>query len=168
MKGPAAHLDSLNDAGARSALLRCCGSKAWVEGMMRRRPFRDDNILLQSADQVWNTLSANDWLEAFASHPRIGERPSPSHGSAAAWASAEQSGTSTAAAETARALAQGNTRYESKFGHVFLVCATGKSADEMLEALNIRLNHDAETELRIAAGEQAKITRLRLHKLVQP
>lgn len=168
MNGPAAYLDSLSDDKARSALLRCCGSRAWAERMMQQRPFHNDDRLRNLADQTWNALNANDWLEAFAAHPRIGERPAPTHGSTASWAGTEQSGMDSAAAETARALAEGNRRYEAKFGHVFLICATGKSADEMLSALNERLLNNAGSELRVAAGEQAKITRLRLHKLVQP
>ena len=135
---------------------------------MRERPFRTDRHVFESADQVWHGLSKADWLEAFSAHPRIGDRPAPAHASTAAWSSAEQAGMKAAAASVAEALAEGNRKYEQKFGHVFLICATGKSADEMLRALNERLNHDAETEVRIAAREHALITRIRLKKLVNP
>ncbi len=168
MTDPAAHLDSLPDSAARAALLRCCGSRAWVDAMMQHRPFRTDASLLNAADQSWNALARADWLEAFAAHPRIGERPAVSHAETAAWARAEQSGMAAAAAETARALAEANGRYETKFGHVFLIRATGKSAEEMLRSLNERLNNDADTELRIAAEQQLLITHLRFNKLTQP
>lgn len=163
MTSPAAHLDSLSDADARAALLRCCGSRAWVDAMMRHWPFRHDARLFDTADQSWNALPRTDWLEAFAAHPRIGERSSAT----AAWAHAEQSGMDSASTETARALAEGNKRYEAKFGHVFLICATGKPATEMLHALNHRIDNDPETELRVAAAQQLQITHLRLKKLVQ-
>ncbi|MBL8746356.1 MAG: decarboxylase, partial [Phycisphaerae bacterium] len=96
-----------------------------------------------------------------------GDRPAPTHAATSSWSSAEQAGMDRATAQTARAIAEGNRRYEERFGHVFLICATGKTGDEMLHALNERLNNDPDTELRIAAAEQAKITRIRLQKLVQ-
>lgn len=160
----AARLDALSEPGAREALRRCCASGAWVEGMLARRPFGDDRALFETADEVWRGLGPDDWLEAFAAHPRIGERErrdSPT----AEWSGEEQSGVGTAEAATRRALADGNRAYEEKFGHVFLICATGKSAGEMLAALEERLENDPGTELRVAAEEQRKITRLRLEKL---
>ncbi len=135
---------------------------------MRERQYRIDRHVFESADTVWHNLTHKDWLEAFGAHPRIGDRPAPSHGSTAAWSKAEQSGMNTASASVAEALADGNKKYEQKFGHVFLICATGKSADEMLSALTERIAHDAQTELRIAAREHALITRIRLKKLVNP
>lgn len=168
MNSLAAYLDALSEAEARESLRRCCASLAWVEAMVRARPFASDEEVHATAERVWASLSADDWREAFAGHPRIGERASAGHASTAAWSSREQSGMNAAAGATARAIAEGNQRYEEKFGHVFLICATGKSAEEMLASLRRRLGHDPATELRIAAEEQAKITRLRLAKLVDP
>lgn len=160
----ATRLNALPDAEARAALRRCCASTAWVEAMLRRRPFGDDAALFDAADESWWSLDADDWLEAFAGHPRIGEREATAS-EAAEWSREEQSGVAGAAAETRRALAEANRAYEEKFGRVFLICATGKSAAEMLAALRERMANDPETELRVAAEEQRKITRLRLEKL---
>lgn len=155
-------LNAMPNDAARRELMRCCGSRAWVEGMLTRRPFRDEAALMKAADDVWAPLGRAGWLEAFGHHPRIGDRV------AAGWASQEQAGSAGASKETLDALVKGNDEYEKRFRHVFLVCATGKSAGEMLAALEERLHNDEITELRIAAGEQAKITRLRLGKLLAP
>ena len=161
---PAAYLNSLPVAAARAALGRCCGARHWVEAMLAARPFASDAELLATAERVWWGLGRTDWLEAFAAHPRIGGRGS---GRATTdWARREQAGADGAAVATLAALAQGNLTYEERFGHVFLISATGKTADEMLGALRGRLTNDPATELRVAAEEQAKITRLRLDKLV--
>lgn len=168
MNEVAVHLDALAEGGARAALHRCCASNAWVDAMLRERPFRSDERLFAAADRIWAGLAPRDWREAFAGHPRIGERAKASHAATANWSTAEQSGMNSAAEETARALAEGNQRYEATFGHVFLICATGKSADEMLRSLNERICNPPEVELRNAAEQQALITRLRLKKLVQP
>lgn len=146
---------------ARRELMRCCGSREWVARMLARRPFNDQDALLTAANDHWRALDRSDWLEAFGHHPRIGER-------ATGWASKEQAGTETASQETLDALVQGNEEYEKRFRYVFLICATGKSADEMLAALERRLQNDERTELAIAVGEHAKITRLRLEKLLDP
>jgi OHCU decarboxylase len=155
-------LDQLNampsDAAERE-LAKCCGASRWVAAMSARRPFQTRDQLFAAADEVWLSLEGADWLEAFSHHPRIGER-------AGGWARDEQAGTRGAAANTMRALADGNHEYERKFGHVFLVCATGKSADEMLAQLRRRIDNEPATELRVAAAEQAKITRLRFEKLL--
>ena len=116
--------------------------------------------MFTAAETVWWSLEPEDWLEAFAAHPRIGGRARD------VWSSTEQAGMKGATAGTQTALAAGNREYEARFGHVFLICATGRSAAEMLSELVQRLGNDPATELRIAAGEQAKITRLRLQKLV--
>ena len=142
-------------------LSRCCGSTRWVAAMVGRRPFDSADDLLRAADDVWSALDGGDWLEAFAHHPRIGER-------AAGWAKDEQSGTRGASAVTMKTLAERNHEYERKFGHVFLICATGKGADEMLAQLEQRMSNEPAAELRIAAREQGKITRLRLQKLLAP
>jgi OHCU decarboxylase len=159
---PAAYLNSLPVAAARAALGRCCGARHWVDAMLAARPFASDAELLATAERVWWGLGRADWLEAFAAHPRIGGRGEASTD----WARREQAGADGAAVATLAALAQGNLTYEERFGHVFLISATCKTADEMLDALRARLTNDPATELRVAAEEQAKITRLRLDKLV--
>jgi len=155
---------------AREHLMRCCGSRSWVEAMLRQRPFRDAAHLYQCASGCWRELKREDWLEAFSHHPRIGEpRSGPAlDAKQRQWAQREQSGAAEADASVQAALAEGNRQYQAKFGHVFLVCATGKSGAQMLALLRERLANDAETELAVAAGEQEKITRLRLEKLVCP
>ena len=156
-------LNALDVAAAHRELLRCCGSSRWVAAVAARRPFASMDVLYRVADEVWWSLDGGDWLEAFSHHPRIGERAA-----AGSWARGEQSGMSQSSPQTARALAEGNRAYERRFGHVFLICATGKSADEMLENLRGRLTNDPATELRVAAKEQARITQLRLGRLLQP
>ena len=158
----AGYLNALSDEQARAELQRCCGARHWVDGMLAARPFGHDAELLASAERVWWRLGRADWLEAFAHHARIGERAGD------ASSRREQAGMDGAGEDARRALAQGNVTYEERFGHVFLISATGKTADEMLGALRGRLMHDPATELRIAAGEQANITRLRLANLVAP
>jgi allantoicase len=155
----------LNALGARQAereLLACCGSRAWASAMAASRPFGSAEELAATADKLWERLDPDDWLEAFAAHPRIGER------SASAWSTREQSGVAGAEAAVLDALAEGNRAYEARFGHVFLVQASGRGAAELLAELRARLGNDPDTELRVAAGEQAKITRLRLDRLFRP
>jgi OHCU decarboxylase len=152
-------LNALPSQSAEAELLACCGTHAWAHALAAQRPFPDLETLLAHADRVWWSLSEQDWLEAFRAHPRIGER-------AAGWSEQEQSGTRDASADLIGQLAEANHRYEQRFGHIFLICAAGRSAGEMLAALNERLGNDARTELRIAAEEQRKITRLRLDRLL--
>jgi allantoicase len=152
-------LQRVNTLFRPNDLLKVCGSLRWTEGFANARPFASWDALLEHATSTWASLEEEDWLEAFAAHPRIGERKP-------GWASQEQSGTSGASEETMRALAEGNRAYEEKFGFVYLVCATGKSADEMLANLRMRLDNDRAAEVRNAAEEQRKITELRLEKLV--
>jgi 2-oxo-4-hydroxy-4-carboxy-5-ureidoimidazoline decarboxylase len=131
-------------------------------------PAEDLVELLEDAEEQWYKCSPTDWSEAFAHHPRIGDVESLKRkfASTADWALAEQGGVRTASQETIEKLAKGNEDYERKFGYIFIVCATGKSADEMLEMLNERLKNDPKGEIEIAADEQNKITKLRLEKLV--
>jgi 2-oxo-4-hydroxy-4-carboxy-5-ureidoimidazoline decarboxylase len=181
---PEAHavLAALGDAEAARALARCCGARRWVEGMRARAPFATTAALLAAADAVWESLDVADHLEAFAHHPRIGadlpagaEQPAeqpkssaPDLRATAAWAREEQAGAVHADAETRQRLRTGNQAYAQAFGFTFIVCATGKSAREMLDLLEARLHNSPEIERRIAAREQAKITRLRLEKLATP
>ena len=145
----------------------CCGSTAWVNGMVERRPFATLPLLLDTADRLWWSLSTDDWHEAFDHHPRIGETNAAVAQSETArgWSAGEQRSATMAPADVRRALANGNREYERRFGHIYLVFATGKTAEEMLALLRARLHNDSETELRVAAGEQAKITRSRLQKM---
>lgn len=162
-----AAFDALPDHEAAMFLQSCCGATAWVQTMIAHRPFRTLQHLLDEADAIWWSLTPDDWREAFDHHPRIGERSSVASPSetARAWSAAEQGGASAASDDTRQALADDNRAYERKFGHIYLVCATGKSADELLAILRDRLRNDPVAEMRVAAGEQAKITRLRLEKL---
>jgi OHCU decarboxylase len=153
-------LNALPHEVATRVLARCCGSSRWAAGVVGRRPFRNVEQLCAAADDVWWTLEGGDWLEAFSHHPRIGARST-------GLSQQEQAGVNGAPDETLRELVRLNQTYERKFGHVFLISATGRSADEMLAALRERMSGDPATELRNAAAEQAKITRLRLQNLVQ-
>ena len=154
---------------ARLELEKCCGASGWVSRMMDHFPFRTDHEMLERAKQIWdNECSENDWLEAFRHHPKIGDIDSlqKKFASTSAWAGSEQAAVKSASPETIHALAKANDEYEKKFGFIFIVCATGKSAEEMLDFLHRRMNNDYDTEIRIAAEEQKKITQLRLQKLL--
>jgi allantoicase len=173
-------LDALPAPRAEAELLACCASRAWAAGVAAARPFGDAATLAATADEVWARLGPDDWLEAFAAHPRIGERVAAAPGApegagaarppggTAAWSAGEQAGVAGADPAVLAELAEGNRVYEERFGHVFLICATGLSADAMLAALRERLGNDPATELRVAAEEQRKITHLRLEKLFRP
>jgi 2-oxo-4-hydroxy-4-carboxy-5-ureidoimidazoline decarboxylase len=162
------HLDALPPAEARAEFRRCCGSARWVERMIAARPFFDRQRLFATAEDTWNHLDPEDWREAFTHHPKIGDKEAlrARFADTRQWALGEQAGAAQASEEVLDALARGNQAYEARFGHIFIVCATGKTAAEMLGLLHDRLGNDPDTELRIAAGEQAKITRLRLEKLL--
>lgn len=164
-----AWLNELDLEEARTELLKCCGATRWAETIERHRPYASLEHLLAKANDVWWSLNETDWLEAFRSHPKIGERKAANAVSAQSqqWSTQEQQGVQNAAQQTIDKLAQLNLDYEKKFGFIFIVCATGKSSDEILALLEQRLPNDASTELPIAAGEQAKITELRLRKLVE-
>jgi allantoicase len=151
-------LNALPSGEAEAALLGCCGSRAWARRLAASRPFRDRADLVKMSDGIWWSLAPEDWLEAFRAHPRIGEK-------GGRWSEQEQSGARGARPEILAELVEANRRYESRFGHIFIVCATGKSAEEMLALLRTRLNNEPAAELGVAAAEQAKITRLRLEKL---
>lgn len=161
LRAGVAQLDVLPAADAAAALLGCCGSQLWAHAMTARRPFGDLTTLLAAAETFWwRDLREADWLEAFAAHPQIGERSDSerSHG--------EQAGTITATRGTLDELAEVNRAYAAKHGFIYIVCATGKSAEEMLADARARLGRDRAEELRTAAEEQARILRLRLRKLI--
>ena len=164
-------LDRLNKLSADDAaaeFLKCCGSTAWAKAMSDARPFLNSAELSSQADEIWWNLDEEDWLEAFRAHPKIGEKKAASAQSqqASNWSAEEQSGVATASRQTIDELADLNRQYESCFGFIFIVCATGKSSEEMLEVLKGRIQNEPTTEIRIAAEEQNKITRLRLEKLL--
>jgi OHCU decarboxylase len=187
-------LNALPPGEAEARFLSCCGSSEWARRMAASRPFRSVESLAAAADRTWQELSKDDWLEAFAAHPTIGSEnvagtgptdlhpqqsknvagtgfnlhPPPNSDRSRAWSRQEQSGTRGTDPETLEKLSRLNREYARRFGRVFLVCATGRSADEMLALGRKRLENDQETELAIAAEEQRKITRLRLEKLLSP
>jgi 2-oxo-4-hydroxy-4-carboxy-5-ureidoimidazoline decarboxylase len=164
-------LDALNQLpsnAAKEAFLTCCGADRWADAMVNARPYADSSMLFEAADRIWHGLAAEDWREAFDHHPRIGDLDSLKARYAATrqWAEGEQSGAVQASEAVLTALAEGNRKYEAAFGHLFIVCATGKTAEEMLNLLHARLPNHPDRELRIAAEEQRKITRIRLEKLI--
>jgi OHCU decarboxylase len=140
----------------------CCGSERWATAMADRHPFANQQQMLDAADEIWWSLAESDWLEAFATHPKIGEKPQ--HNVTAA---EEQSGITGASTQVMEGLEKGNHVYLDRFGYIYIVFATGKSSNEMLALLQSRLNNEPPVEIRLAAAEQAKITRLRLQKLFQ-
>jgi 2-oxo-4-hydroxy-4-carboxy-5-ureidoimidazoline decarboxylase len=166
MSSVLARWNSLPEEGAVKEIISCCGSKAWALGMAAQRPFADVTTLLAASDETWRNLTAADWMEAFSSHPRIGEsRPAQSASAVSQKWSAQEQQSITAADEDLRAaMAKGNHDYEQRFGHIFIVCATGKSAPEMLEILRRRLRNDHQAEIREAAEQQRQITNIRLNK----
>lgn len=162
-----AEFDHLNKEEKKKLLYQCCGSNAWVEKMLSVPPIDDLVELFEDAEEKWYECSEKDWKDAFLNHPKIGDLESlkKKFASTAQWASNEQSGVNTATEKILEKLAEGNKLYEDKFGYIFIICATGKSAEEMLKNLGERLSNDPEDEIKIAAGEQNKITQLRLEKL---
>jgi len=160
-------INSWTDDEAREAFRRFCGSARWCELMVHVRPFDSEAALYEAADRIWWGLARPDWLEAFSAHPKIGDLDAlrAKFAATAAWAAHEQAGVDGAPDDLLRELAEENCRYEARFGYIFIVCATGKTAEEMLTLLKERLSNDAREELANAAAEQAKITRIRLEKI---
>ncbi len=156
----------LSPEEAANEILPCCGSKAWADTMVRRRPFADKESVLASSDAVWQSLTEADWMEAFLSHSRIGELQAAATVSAQSsdWSAQEQQTLAAADDHVKIALAEANREYEHRFGHIFIVCATGKSGPEILEILRRRLHNDRKSELREAAEQQRQITQIRLNK----
>jgi 2-oxo-4-hydroxy-4-carboxy-5-ureidoimidazoline decarboxylase len=164
---PSHPLDLASPDEARRVLATCCGSSAWVERMVRRRPFTKVDRLLAAAREAWADLTWTDWLEAFAHHPQIGDRAELARRftRTAHLSEREQRGVDGASGEVLDQLAAANRAYHDRFGYIFIVCATGRSAAEMLALLRARLPNDAATEIGIAAEEQGRITELRLREL---
>ena len=166
-------LNALDAVSAERELLRCCGSTRWAQSMADARPFDSADHVAATADAVWQALGEADWLEAFEAHPRIGDPRTGESGESggagdAGWAQQEQSGLRSASDQVRERLAAGNQQYEARFGYIFIVCATGRTAEEMLGLLEGRLQHTPHQELRAGAEEQRQITRLRLAKLFEP
>ena len=159
-----AHWNALNAYAAATAILPCNGSRTWAKGMAALRPFDSAFDLTCTADRVWLALSEADWQQAFDSHPRIGEhRAKAASAQSLQWSSGEQAAAQLTE-DTQAQLAAANRAYEERFGRIFIVCASGKSATEMLAILNARLANDPATELREAAEQQRQITQIRLRK----
>ncbi len=162
-----AALNAMDASAAAAALMRCCGSRRWADQMTAQRPFQSWAQVHGLAEWTWWRLDERDWREAFTHHPRIGADPeklAERFAETARWSGDEQAGMATAGDAVIQALAEGNIAYEERFGYIFIVCASGLSADQMLAKLDQRMPHTPENEIRIAAGEQAKITALRLDK----
>jgi 2-oxo-4-hydroxy-4-carboxy-5-ureidoimidazoline decarboxylase len=173
MQNALERLNALPATEAYAELLACCGASAWAREMVARRPFADSAELLAAADEIWRSLGRGAWLEAFASHPQIGEKQSEKKIESEAgrrlssrWSAEEQSGTQRDSTDVVTNLAEGNRAYRQRFGYIFIVCATGKTASEMLAILERRLQNEPSAELAIAAEEQRRIMQLRLEKLI--
>ncbi len=161
-------LNALTFSDANEQFETCCGAANWVEKMNQNRPFQNKDDLYQKAESIWYSLSSKDWLEAFTHHPKIGNIDSlrKKFHNTKSISTNEQSGVNDAVESTLEDLAESNQLYQDKFGFIFIVCATGKSADEMLALIKIRLNNNVNAEMLNAAKEQNKITQLRLEKLL--
>jgi OHCU decarboxylase len=155
--------NELKKKEAIGALLLVCHSRKWATQVAAGRPYDDGDSLLAAADKTWMALDPDDWLEALDAHPRIGERG----GRSAEFSKQEQAGVGNASQDVQAAIAAGNAEYEERFGHVFLISAAGRSAEEILAALTDRLGNDPDTELRVAAEEHRRITRLRIERLLE-
>lgn len=161
-------LNRLSEAEATAAFTQCCTAQRWVERMVIDRPFESLAEMMEISDTIWEECDVDDYIEAFLGHPRIGDVESlaKKYANTKAWASGEQKGVEGADRAVIERLAEGNKNYEEKFGHLFIVCATGKSAAETLDLLEARMPNDPKTEVMVAAAEQNKITRIRLKKLL--
>jgi len=161
-------LNQLPAVEQADCLTKCCGARAWVKKMLAHFPFADKPSLLTKAEQSWWQCAEADWLEAFTHHPRIGSRETMAEkfASTVHWTTEEQKAAGQADETTIDALMTGNREYEKKFGFIFIVCATGKTAAEMLSLLQLRMGNTPADEIKIAAAEQNKITLLRLEKLL--
>lgn len=161
-------LNSLSKNLLQVELTKCCGSSTWVNKMIEKFPFPNASGFYTKAKEIWDECLPKDWLEAFEHHPKIGDIGSlkKKFENTSQWASSEQAAVKEANQNTLQLLAQKNQEYEKKYGYIFIVCATGKTADEMLNLLLKRLKNNKKEELLIAKDEQNKITQLRLQKLL--
>jgi len=161
--------NQMSSADAEHGLVACCDSRGWAQAVVRQRPFRSAEELLAAAEAEWWRMPPAEWLHAFAAHPRIGESAAarPQHGAGDRWSAREQQGAAEADSSVKAALAEANREYEQHFGYTYILCASGKSGEEMLDLARARLRNDPEDELRIAAREQAQIMTLRLQRLLR-
>ncbi len=161
-------LNGLDKKVLKETLATCCGSTSWVERMAARFPITHADILFENAEKIWFSCEKKDWIEAFEHHPKIGDLSSlrKKFFNTAHLASNEQAAISKASKNTMEELAKLNEAYEIKFGFIFIVCATGKSAEEMLRLIQLRMNNSKNKELENAMEEQNKITLLRLKKIL--
>ena len=161
-------LNNLPESEAKAVIESCCCAPRWIEGMLKQRPYQSVAELLKTADDVWATMERNDYLAAFEGHPQIGDVSTlrEKFRNTANTAGHEQSGMQQASEQTLQRMMELNSAYLEKFGFIFIVFASGKSAEQMLELIEQRIDNDADTELKLAAAEQAKITKLRLEKLL--
>lgn len=160
-----AEFNALSPAEAQAALMDCCGSARWAAGVAERRPYADLDSLRKAADSAWWKLDRADWLEAFSHHPQIGDKLASGSDSSRKWAEGEQAGARSASDDVKERLARANRAYFEKFGYIYIVCATGKTAEGMLAILNQRLQNDLPSEISVAAEQQRLITRIRIDKL---
>jgi 2-oxo-4-hydroxy-4-carboxy-5-ureidoimidazoline decarboxylase len=160
---------SLDPIDAAREILPCCGSQAWAAEMAARRPLANAEAVFLVADAVWVGLPKSAWQEAFASHPRIGQQKAQGAATpeAVAWSRMEQSAAISPEGAVQRALVEGNRRYEERFGRIFIVCANGRTAAEMLALLERRLGYEPGVELQEAAEQQRQIMQLRLHRWLE-
>ena len=161
-------LDAMSAEDALALFLECGGAPRWAAGMAARRPFRSRAKARATADELWRTLGPDDFRAAFARHPRIGESTSAETQSATGrdWSAAEQSGAATASAQIHAEFAKANTAYEARFGHIYIVSATGRSADELLAMARARMAHDPAREIEVAGRELREIMLVRLEKVL--
>jgi 2-oxo-4-hydroxy-4-carboxy-5-ureidoimidazoline decarboxylase len=168
MRPSLAQWNEADSESALDAMIACCGAHRWAAAMIAHRPIADEPELHDQADRTWETMKEADWMEAFARHPRIGEyKASHASSQSSTWSQQEQSSVRIGAETTLAQLAEGNARYEDKFGFTYIVCATGKSPEEMLSILNCRLSSDRASELREAAEQQRQIMHIRLRKWLE-
>lgn len=161
-------LNNLPPAALKEALSKCCGAVNWIARMAAIFPVKDERTLFGEAERIWFAGTESDWREAFTHHPKIGDIDAlkEKFASTSQWAEGEQSAVRQTSEQVLQALAEGNAAYEQRFGYIFIVCATGKRAEEMLSMLQARLHNDPADEIKIAMAEQNKITRIRLEKLL--
>lgn len=161
-------LNTINRKEAFDEIFKCCGCTIWAQNLIDFRPYSSKEELFRLSDMIWTSCEGEEVLEAFSHHPQIGDLKSleKKFASTKDWASGEQAGVNVATPKVIEELAEANAEYEKKFGYIFIVCATGKTADEMLAMLKRRLMNDPDTEFRIAKAEQNKITHIRLDKLI--
>jgi OHCU decarboxylase len=165
MNGVLAAWNAASVADALDEMLACCGARRWAAAMVALRPISGVAELSAAADREWSRMETTDWMQAFACHPRIGEKKTAqSSQKSSAWSTEEQSSIENAAERVMAELAEGNALYEQRHGFNYIVCATGKSADEMLAMLKRRIGNDREAELREAAEQQRQIMQIRLGK----